>query len=129
MNNIEIRNPTDYAALVARMLQSGFQRPFVLTIEEGKRRSIEQNSLLWAVLTDVSRQVEWHGQKLSPEDWKDVFTAAQRQQRVVPGIDGGLVALGARTSRMTKPQLSELVELIYHFGAENGVTFKEEKPE
>lgn len=128
-SSIEIRTPADFAALVARMMQAGFRRPFTLTVEEGERRSVEQNSLLWALLTDISRQVEWHGQRLAPEDWKDIFTAAQRQQRVVPGIDGGLVALGARTSRMTKPQLSELVELIYQFGADRGVTFREEKPE
>ncbi len=49
------------------------------------RRSTEQNSLLWQRLTEVSRQVEWYGQKLSPEDWKDVFSASLRKARVVPG--------------------------------------------
>lgn len=39
------------------------------------RRSNPQNRLMWALLQDVSRQVLWHGKRLAPEDWKDLFTA------------------------------------------------------
>ena len=46
-----------------------------VTVEEAKpTRTLEQNSRLWALLTDVSRQVQWPVdgklQRLSPEDWK-----------------------------------------------------------
>jgi hypothetical protein len=59
------------------------------------RRSLNQNNLLWQRLTEVATQVEWYGQKLSAEDWKDVFTASLRRTRVVPGIDPGtFVPLG-----------------------------------
>lgn len=92
-----------------------------------QRRSNEQNRLLWAALTDVSVQVEWHGQKLEPAEWKDVFTAALKRQKVVPGLEGGFVVLGSSTSRMTKAEFSELMELIFAFGAERGVVFKEQK--
>lgn len=84
-------------------------------------RNLEQNSLLWALLTDVSRQVVWHGRRLSPESWKCVFSAAWKKQDVVPGIDGGFVVLGQSTSSLSKREFSELVELIYAFGAEHGV--------
>lgn len=88
------------------------------------RRSIDQNALLWSLLADVSAQVDWYGTKLSSEDWKDVFTAALRKARVVPGIDAGtFVPLGMRTSEMTKGEFSELIELIRAFGAERGVRF------
>jgi len=60
-----------------------------------KPRSTEQNARMWAMLTDVSRQVVWYGQKLQPEEWKDVFSASLNRQKVVPGIDGGFVVLGA----------------------------------
>ena len=90
-----------------------------------KRRTLDQNALLWVVLTDISRQVEWHGQKLTKENWKDIFTAALKQQQVVPGIDGGFVVLGTSTSRMTKQEFSELVELAYAFGTEQGVEWSE----
>lgn len=88
------------------------------------RRSLEANACLWARLTEVSAQVEWYGQKLSAEDWKDVFTASLRKARVVPGLDAGtFVPLGMRTSEMTKAEFSDLLELISAFGAERGVVF------
>lgn len=91
------------------------------------RRNNEQNSLLWACLTDVSEAVTWYGQKLTPEDWKDVMTASLRKARVVPGIDAGsFVPLGMRTSDMTKAEMAELIELILAFGAQRGVVFKDD---
>lgn len=88
-------------------------------------RSLEQNAKLWATLTEISQQVQWHGQRLEPIEWKDVFTAALTRQKVVPGIDGGFVVLGSSTSRMSKATLGELIELIHAFGAEHGVEFNE----
>lgn len=102
-----------------------------VTVEEAKpTRSLEQNSRMWALLTDVSRQVEWpvdgKMQRLSPEDWKDIFTAALRQgQRVAQGIEGGFVMLGCRTSRMKVSEMCELQDLIEAFGAERGVEWTE----
>lgn len=81
-------------------------------------RSTEQNALMWQCLGDISKQVNWYGQKLSADDWKDVLTAALRKTRVVPGIDAGtFVPLGMRTSDMTVAEMTELIELILAFGA------------
>lgn len=88
-------------------------------------RSLEQNSKLWPMLTDVSRQVEWYGKKLTEWEWKDVFTAALKKSKVVPGIDGGFVVLGQHTSSMSKSDFSELIELIYSFGADKGVVWSD----
>jgi len=87
-----------------------------------EKRSDAQNRRLWAMLGDVSRQVDWYGRKLDAEDWKHVFTASLRKLSVVPNLEGtGFVALGLSTSRMTKAELSDLMELIAAFGAERGV--------
>lgn len=92
-----------------------------------KTRSIDQNALLWSCLGEISRQVEWYGQKLSSEDWKDVFTASLRRARVVPGLDAGTyVPLGMRTSDMTKEEFSDLLELMFAFAAERGVALNVE---
>lgn len=91
-----------------------------------EKRTIDQNSLLWQRLTDVSRQLEWHGRKLTPGDWKDVFTAALRETRIVPGIDPGtFVALGLHTSDMTKEEMSELLDLIDAFSAQHGIVLSD----
>lgn len=90
------------------------------------KRTLEQNARMWPMLTDVARQVEWYGQKLTPDDWKDMFTASLRKARVVPGIDpGSFVLLGLHTSDMGKSEMSDLMELIAAFGAEHGVVFSE----
>ncbi|MHB1408011.1 MAG: recombination protein NinB [Acidovorax defluvii] len=86
-------------------------------------RSLSQNARLWAILTDVSEQVEWYGRKLTPDDWKHVFTAALSKQDVVPGIEGGFVVLGKATSKMTKSEMAELQTLIEAFGVQRGVKF------
>lgn len=90
-----------------------------------EKRSDPQNRLMWARLGELSRQVNWHGQKLTPDEWKDVMTAALKKQRVVPGVDGGFVVLGMRTSQMNRAEMTELLELIAAFGAQQGVKFAE----
>lgn len=97
---------------------------YVVEIREPSR-SLDQNSLLWPLLTELSHQVNWYGQKLTPDEWKDVMTAGLRKQKAVPGIDGGFVMVGSRTSKMSKAEFSDLVELIYAFGAERGVRFEQ----
>ena len=95
---------------------------FIVEIKE-LTRNLEQNAALWAALMDISRQVIWYGERLTENEWKDVFTASLKKQRVVPGIDGGFVVCGQKTSRMSKAEFSELLDLIYAFGAEHNVRF------
>ena len=77
------------------------------------------------MLNDVAAQVVWHGQNLSPESWKIIFSASLKRQQVVPGIDGGFVVLGMSTSKMTIAEMSELQELMMAFGVQHNVTFKD----
>ncbi len=94
-----------------------------VTVEECKiTRTLEQNSRMWAMLTDISRQVKWpcdgKMQYLSPEDWKDILSAGlKKNQHVAQGIDGGFVLLGERTSKMTVGEMCELIEFMFWFGA------------
>lgn len=93
-------------------------------------RSLDQNAKLWAVLTDIARQVPWYvdgkEQLLEKEEWKDLLTAGlKKHQRIAQGIEGGFVILGARTSRMTVGEMCELIELAQAFGAQHGVNWSE----
>jgi hypothetical protein len=92
----------------------------VLTIEQEKR-SQEQNQLLWSVLTDLSKQLPWHGVNLTKEEYKDLLTAGLKKQRAIPGIDGGFVVLGSSTSKMTKQEMTDLITLAHAFGDEREV--------
>ena len=63
------------------------------------------------------------------ESWKHIFTSSLKKMDVVPNLEGtGFVALGLSTSKMTKKELSDLLELIYSFGAERGVNWSEPNP-
>lgn len=89
-------------------------------------RSTEQNRAMWAALDDLAEQVDWYGRRLTSDQWKDVLTASLKQQIVVPGIDGGFVAVGTSTRKMTVSEMSDLIELIRAFGAQQGVQFSED---
>ena len=110
----------------ARAIDAVKQAPtgYQVRITEPKR-TLDQNAAMWAALGELSAQIDWHGQRLTPENWKDVCTAALKRQQVVPGIDGGFVVLGTSTRRMVKSEMSELIDFIYAFGAQHGVKFME----
>jgi hypothetical protein len=90
-------------------------------------RSLEQNAALWSSLADVAAQVVWHGRKLDAESWKHIFSSSLKKQDVVPNLDGtGFVVLGISTSKMSKREMSDLIELIRAFGAEHGVEWSDD---
>lgn len=91
------------------------------------RRSLPQNDRFWAMLSDVARQKDWHGVRLTPDDWKLVFLdALKREVRIVPNLDGtGFVNLGTSSSDLGVGEMSDLMEIIAEWGARNGVTFHE----
>lgn len=93
------------------------------------KRTLEQNERMWAMLTDVALQCPWHGIKLKPADWKDIFmNALKRELRMVPNLDGtGFVHLGRSSSDLSKSEMSDLIELMFAFGASNGVVWKDPK--
>ena len=98
-------------------------RRMVLELRQEKR-SDPQNRRMWAMLADISAQVDWYGKRLTPEDWKHIFSSSMKKLDVVPNLDGtGFVALGQQTSKMTKAEMSDMQTLMEAFGAERGVKF------
>jgi len=97
-----------------------------VTFQEAKRTT-DQNARMWAMLTEVARQVEWDGLKLSADDWKLIFMAALKQElRMVRNLDRtGFVQLGRSSSDLSVAEMGDLMDLIAAFGAREGVTFAE----
>lgn len=122
---ITLNGPTDRFRAIALIEKA--QRGTRVLFKAAKR-SIAQNDLMWGLLTDIARQVDWHGQKLTAEDWKFVMLdALKRELRIVPNIDGtGFVNLGRSSSDLSKSEMSDLIELIRAFGANHSVTFFDE---
>jgi hypothetical protein len=93
------------------------------------KRSLPQNDRMWAMLTDVSQQAALGGKKFTPEQWKVIFLHALGQEiTLLPSLDGnGFVPWGQSSSDLSKSEMTDLIELIFKFGAEHGVQFQDEK--
>jgi|SRR5882724_1842473 len=89
------------------------------------KRTIPQNKIMWVLLTEIAEQLTWHGLHIRAEDYKYLLLdSLKREMRIVPNIDGtGFVNLGRSSSDLTKQEMSDLIELIYMFGAKHGVKF------
>ena len=92
---------------------------------KGPARTLPQNDKMWAMLTEIAAQATWHGEKLSENDWKDLFTGAVKVAgggvRAVPGLEGGIMLLGLRTSEMTVAEMGDLINYMEAKAAELGV--------
>ena len=97
-------------------------------IVKPKTRSLEQNSAQWPILEAFSRQLKWpvNGEfvHMAKEEWKDVLTAAFKQERVrmAMGLDGGVVMLGQRTRDFAKPEFSDWLDFLHATAAIRGVS-------
>ncbi len=93
-------------------------------------RSLAENALLHALLTEISNSVEWAGQKRDPEVWKRLLTAAWLRTRgegveILPAVDGhGIDVVFRRTSSLTRAECAELIEFAQCWAVEHGVKFK-----
>jgi hypothetical protein len=91
------------------------------------KRTTEQNSRFWAMLTDVASQVEHCGRKYSPDAWKILFMhACGREVQFIPALDNKtFIPWGQSSSDLSKSEMSELMEFIAAWGAERGVVFQD----
>jgi len=113
-----------------QMIVRGLKGGAVSLVLTRPKRSDDQNRKMWAMLRDIAGQqrlmINGEMTWADAEDWKDVFTAAlRRETRMAQGVDGGVVMLGMRTSKMRKQELSDLIELIYAYGEEWEVQWSE----
>ena len=95
---------------------------WIVTIRE-PRRSSEQNDLMWAMLTDISK-TKPQGREHTPEVWKNLMMhACGHAVQFEMGLNGQPFPVGLRTSRMSKAEMKDLIDFIGAWGAENGVRF------
>ena len=87
------------------------------------RRSNDQNALFWSLLSEVSR-AKPGGRMHTPEVWKELFMhACGHAVQFEMGLNGQPFPVGFRSSRLSKAQMTDLIEFIYAWGAENQIQF------
>ena len=115
---ITLRSESDRAVALRKLMIA----PFGTRIQFlDKKRSVEQNSRLWEILACISEQLDWHGQKYTPEEWKDFGMHAFRGEKWMPAEEGGMIPIGRATSKLSKDEFGDFMALLEAFCARHNV--------
>lgn len=126
MTGQTIRLLGDTQRALAKRLIDAAPRESVVNIREATRTS-DQNAKMWAMLSDIAR-AKPEGRDYSTDVWKALAMAmCGHQVRFEPALDGdGVVPIGFRSSRLTKDEMSDVIEALYAYGAEHDVQWSDE---
>ncbi|WP_064240706.1 recombination protein NinB [Sinorhizobium glycinis] len=96
---------------------------------KASKRTLPQNDLLWALLTEVSQQLEHGGRRYEPGQWKAIFLHAfGREVSFLPSLDLKIfLPIELSSSDLSKDEMTNFIEFILKEGADRGVVFKEHK--
>jgi hypothetical protein len=80
------------------------------------------------MLSDISRQAQYMGQKRSVEFWKGLFVsgwaiATGQRPEIVPGLEGEFIAIRESTASMSGKRLASVMEYIEAWAINEGVRF------
>ncbi len=112
--------------------------PFGMQVKISKpTRTPEQNKHLHGCISDIAAQLSAPGRNTLEdiEFWKPRLTLSwivekKREYEIITALNGQEFGiLLPHTSDLNTEQCAELIEWIYAFGAEHGVTFKEKRLE
>lgn len=102
-----------------------------------QQRNEGQNGAFHALCTELDRQLDWprgSGLKIGAVPWKRLLVCAWerthgRPADIYPALDGhGFDMVYRRTSRMTRQEMSELIEFAHAWAAEQGVVTHQPEP-
>jgi hypothetical protein len=100
---------------------------------KGPARSLDQNSRFWAMLTDCAVQGRINDRRFNTEQWKLMFMHAYAEERGIeikylPALNrAGMVSCGRSSSDLSVQEMSELMDYIAAWGAENGIKFHDQE--
>lgn len=93
------------------------------------QRSLDQNSRMWAMLTDICTQHTFNGRKYTTHEAKVVFLhACGVELQILPSLDGKtFVPYGQSSSDLSVAEMSDLIDFMQAWGAENRIAWSEPK--
>ena len=96
-------------------------------------RTTEQNAKLHSLLHDIATQKQWANETLDVETWKRLLVAAWARATVervtmYPALDGhGIEVLYRKTSRLSKQEMSELIQYVEAWAITEGVVLQDQE--
>ena len=105
------------------------KKPLVIKIQP-MTRNLEQNNKLHAMLSDISKQCEFGGEKRDINTWKMIFCSAHRiatgdKAEMAIGLEGEVINLRESTAQMSVSRMASLIEYVTAWGVQNGVKFND----
>ena len=97
------------------------------------QRTLDQNDRMWAMLTDIVRQHARFngdsGRKYTTDEAKVVFMhACGKEIEILPSLDGKtFVPYGQSSSDLGVREMSDLIEFMFMWGAENSIVWSDPK--
>lgn len=81
----------------------------------------QQRKILNAACGDLAEQIEWHGNRLSKNDWRHFITGMVKGWRMLPAYDmgegaPGFVMLGGSSLELSKEQCSVAITMVFALG-------------
>ena len=95
---------------------------FVVTVQEPNRSSL-QNAFYWAVLGEISEQVEPGGKHFGPDTWHEYFKGQYLDPEVLELPGGRYKFVEPTTTKLGRGAFSDYIEQILSWAAEQGVMF------
>jgi hypothetical protein len=96
---------------------------------KASKRTLPQNDMLWALLTEVSQQLDHGGTKYETGQWKAIFLHAfGREVSFLPSLDRKtFLPLELSSSDLSKDEMTDFIEFIMKEASERGVIFKDHR--
>lgn len=81
----------------------------------------KQRKMLNAVCGDLAAQLQWHGNRLSKDDWRHMLSGTMQGWRMMPAIDrgegaAGFIMLGGSSLNLTRSQAADAITVGVHIG-------------
>ena len=81
----------------------------------------DQRNLLNAACGDLADQIEWHGFKLTKDDWRHMLSGTMLGWRMMPAIDRGQgapgwIMLGGSSLKLNKEQCTDALTQAFLIG-------------
>lgn len=93
------------------------------------KRTLPQNDRFWAMLTDIAEAMKERGREYAPDQWKVIFmTAYGHEVKFLPSLDmKTFIPVGHSSSDLSVREMSDLMEFMSAWAAENGITLNDHK--
>lgn len=94
---------------------------------KASKRTLPQNDLMWALLTEVAQQLEHAGRMYDPAQWKAIFLHAfGREVSFLPSLDQKtFLPIELSSADLSKDEMTDFIEFLLKEGAERGVIFQQ----